>query len=428
MAAKRMTSAIVAERISKQYRLGGRESYGALRDVLARSLSAPLRVFRRRAPANGADEDSMLWALRDVSFEVRDGEVIGIIGRNGSGKSTLLKILSRITEPTSGRVTVRGRVGSLLEVGTGFHPELSGRENVFVNGAILGMTRRDIVARFDDIVAFAGLERFIDTAVKHYSSGMQVRLAFAVAAHLEPEILLVDEVLAVGDAEFQRRCLGKMQEVSREGRTVLLVSHQLGQIRRLCESVIWLQAGQVQAIGPAGATIHAYESAALSNATTAGVGFRGWELASGGHVITDTTRPLTIRIHLGLKEAVVNGHFGLCILGQDDDVLAGWAFEPLELARDIDRFDITIPQLPLRPGLYRLAFALFTGGNNLTGGRMIERWVASPELGLDVRPLGHPQDAWAGVLNLSATLKVPSTGDVMTSAGDSDLEMTGAGR
>src|SRR4051812_45518831 len=311
MASDRMTSSIIADRISKKYRLGGREPYGALRDVLARGLSAPLRVFRRRSQPAVQEDDGVLWALRDVSFDIRDGEVIGIIGRNGSGKSTLLKILSRITEPTTGSVTVRGRVGSLLEVGTGFHPELSGRENVFVNGAILGMSRRDIVARFDDIVAFAGLERFIDTAVKHYSSGMQVRLAFAVAAHLEPEILLVDEVLAVGDAEFQRRCLGKMEEVSRQGRTVLLVSHQLGQIRRLCESVIWLQAGQVQAIGPAGATIHAYESAALSTGTTEGIGFRGWELASGGNVITDQTRPFTIRIHLGLKQPVTNGHFGI---------------------------------------------------------------------------------------------------------------------
>src|SRR5262249_45663258 len=178
------------------------------------------------------EAERLLWALHDVSFEVEDGEVLGIIGRNGSGKSTLLKILSRITEPTAGTAQGTGRVGSLLEGGTGFHPELTGRENVFVNGAILGMTGREIAAKFDEIVAFAGVSRFIDTPVKHYSSGMQMRLAFAVAAHLQPNILLVDEVLAVGDADFQRRCLGKMKDVTREGRTILLVSHQMNQIRR----------------------------------------------------------------------------------------------------------------------------------------------------------------------------------------------------
>src|SRR5688500_3989923 len=214
-----MNLAITAEHLGKRYRLGQRQAYGSLRDVIGSSFTAPLRRWRQKtgsneAVAEGAD---VLWALQDVSFGVGDGEVVGIVGRNGSGKSTLLKILSRITEPTTGRARVRGRVGSLLEVGTGFHPELSGRENVFVNGAILGMGRREIARKFDEIVDFAGVERFIDTPVKHYSSGMQMRLAFAVAAHLEPHILLVDEVLAVGDAEFQRRCLGKMKDVSQQG-------------------------------------------------------------------------------------------------------------------------------------------------------------------------------------------------------------------
>ena len=193
------------------------------------------------------DEVEEFWALKDVSFEVKQGEVLGIIGRNGAGKSTLLKILSRITEPTEGRVSLRGRVASLLEVGTGFHPELTGRENIFLNGAILGMTQREIRKKFDEIVAFAEVEKFLDTPVKHYSSGMYVRLAFAVAAHLEPEILVVDEVLAVGDAEFQKKCLGKMDEVSRrEGRTVLFVSHNMGVISNLCSLAIWLDAGQVR--------------------------------------------------------------------------------------------------------------------------------------------------------------------------------------
>ena len=196
----------------------------------------------RGRPMIAGDELEELWALKDVSFEIKRGEVTGVIGRNGAGKSTLLKILSRITEPTEGRVTIKGRVASLLEVGTGFHPELTGRENIFLNGAILGMTKREIKAKFDEIVAFAEVEKFLDTPVKRYSSGMYVRLAFAVAAHLEPEILIVDEVLAVGDAQFQKKCLGKMQDVSQDGRTVLIVSHNMAMIRSLCSRAIVLSA------------------------------------------------------------------------------------------------------------------------------------------------------------------------------------------
>jgi lipopolysaccharide transport system ATP-binding protein len=341
-----------------------------------------------------------------VSFQVGDGAVVGIVGRNGSGKSTLLKVLARITEPTTGRARVRGRVGSLLEVGTGFHPELTGRENVFVNGSILGMGRREIVRKFDEIVDFAGVSRFIDTPVKHYSSGMQMRLAFAVAAHLEPHILLVDEVLAVGDAEFQRRCLGKMKDVSLEGRTVLLVSHQMGQIRRLCQTVIWLDGGQVRSHGPAGATIRAYETAAARPlpGLVGGRCFQGWQLGSGGHVLTDTSRPFVIRVALGLTRAVTGAHFGISVLGDDDTVIAGWAFEPLTIGAGSSTLDVELPQLPLRPGVYRLSVALFDGGNNLTGGRLVEKWTAVPDLALDVPPVAHPQDEWAGILNLPARL------------------------
>jgi len=284
------------------------------------------------------------------------------------------------------------------------------------------MTRRHIVKRFDEIVEFAGVARFIDTPVKHYSSGMQMRLAFAVAAHLEPHILLVDEVLAVGDAEFQRRCLGKMRDVSREGRTVLLVSHQLGQIRRLCSRVLWLDRGHVKAFGEPGPTIHDYESAVLSGEDAGGCGqcFVGWTLSDGRHLLSDVTRPFTIRIRVSLPHAVANGHFGLGLIGPDDEVIAGWAFEPVSLPAATDSLEVTIPQLPLRPGVYRWSFALFDGGNNLTGGRLIEKWIAVPELGLDVRPLGHTQDAWAGLLNLPATLTVPSTGTRADSAASSD--------
>jgi ABC-type polysaccharide/polyol phosphate transport system ATPase subunit len=416
-----MSPAITAHRLSKSYRLGSREPYGALRDAIARALTAP---FRRAVPQSGPDH---IWALENVSFDIEQGDVVGIIGRNGSGKSTLLKVLSRITDPTSGEATVRGRVGSLLEVGTGFHPELTGRENVFVNGAMLGMTRRHIVKRFDDIVDFAGVARFIDTPVKHYSSGMQMRLAFAVAAHLEPHILLVDEVLAVGDAEFQRRCLGKMRDVSRDGRTVLLVSHQMGQIRRLCDRVLWLDRGHVRAFGVPGATIHDYESAVLSgdDAGAHGQCFVGWTLAGGAHLLSDGTRPFTIRIRITLPHAIANGHFGLGLLGPDDEVIAGWAFEPVTLPQNADSLHVSIPQLPLRPGVYRWSFALFDGGNNLTGGRLVEKWTGVPELGLDVRPLGHTQDAWAGLLNLPATLSVPATGaraESAASASDADMD------
>ncbi len=243
---------IRAEGLGKKYLIGHeteRERYVALRDVVGRTAKGLLRsaddLIRGRQLVAG-DEVEEIWALKDVSFEIRRGEVVGIIGRNGAGKSTLLKILSRITEPSAGRVEIRGRVASLLEVGTGFHPELTGRENIYLNGAILGMTRAEIRRKFDEIVDFAGVEKFLDTPVKRYSSGMYVRLAFAVAAHLEPEILVVDEVLAVGDAEFQKKCLGKMGEVARGGRTVLFVSHNQGAIRKLCPRSILLAAGVMQ--------------------------------------------------------------------------------------------------------------------------------------------------------------------------------------
>jgi hypothetical protein len=228
--------------------------------------------------------------------------------------------------------------------------------------------------------------------------------------------------------EFQRKCLGKMRDVSREGRTVLLVSHQMGQIRRLCEKVIWLDRGTLRAVGAPGPTIRDYETAVMSREDDGGVGrtcFRRWDLTGGGQVLTDGATPFTVRVHLTLPNGVTNGHFGLGLLGQDDEVIAGWAFEPLTLAPGTDRLDITIPQLPLRPGLYRFSLALFDNGNNLTGGKLIEKWTAVPELGLDVRPVGHPQDEWAGLLNLPATLTVPSTGSRTRSAAmalDADLE------
>lgn len=243
--------AVTVENLSKKYRLGDVHT-----DLLSERLS---RLFRRRGQPNAAAQTEF-WALRDVDFEVHEGEVLGIIGRNGAGKSTLLKILSRLTAPTTGRAVVRGRLASLLEVGMGFHPELSGRENIYLNGTILGMKRREIDRKFDEIVAFSGVEEFLDTPVKRYSSGMYVRLAFAVAAHVEADILIVDEVLAVGDAEFQKRCLGKMDEVARGGRTVLFVSHNLPVLRKLCTTGLFLDRGQLLRAGTAEECIVAYQS------------------------------------------------------------------------------------------------------------------------------------------------------------------------
>jgi lipopolysaccharide transport system ATP-binding protein len=261
-----MNAAIQVNRLSKEYFLGaarGAREYRTLRESVMSAVSSPLRHLRsrRRRSDQGADSDNRLWALRDVSFSANRGEVIGIIGRNGAGKSTLLKILSRITSPTSGHVELRGRVGSLLEVGTGFHPELTGRENVYLNGAILGMSRREIARKFDEIVAFAEVERFLDTPVKRYSSGMYTRLAFAVASHLEPEILVVDEVLSVGDAAFQKKCLGRMNEVSRDGRTVLFVSHNMSAVKALCARGILIDAGQVVCDGNVDEVVNRHLSA-----------------------------------------------------------------------------------------------------------------------------------------------------------------------
>jgi len=271
-----MSSAIKVEGLSKKYIIGHQqqESYSSLRDVITNGVKNFSRklVHPLTTTSNGASQEEF-WALNDISFEIKQGDRVGIIGRNGAGKSTLLKVLSRITEPTRGRVSIQGRVASLLEVGTGFHPELTGRENIFLNGAILGMSRKEINRKFDEIVSFSEVERFIDTPVKRYSSGMYVRLAFAVAAHLEPEILIIDEVLAVGDVAFQKKCLGKMEEVGNEGRTVLFVSHNLATVRALCEKSVLMDSGSVRYFGDTNTAIKNYLSVAN---TTDGFGEISW--------------------------------------------------------------------------------------------------------------------------------------------------------
>jgi homopolymeric O-antigen transport system ATP-binding protein len=295
--------AIRAQGVSKQYRLGQRQHYRAIRDVVTQAASSVAGALRGRRRRN---EQEFLWALKNVSFEVRQGDVVGVIGRNGAGKSTLLKILSRITEPTSGYVDIKGRAGALLEVGTGFHPELTGRENIFLNAAILGMRRVDIVRKFDEIVAFAEVEQFLDTVVKHYSSGMYMRLAFAVAAHLEPAILIVDEVLAVGDTAFQRKCLGKMGEIAQGGRPVIFVSHSMAAVHRLCNRGIVMNKGQILLDGDVDAAVREYLKLGTSD-----IGEREWsEIATAPG--NDVVRLLGIRTrnaagdvatHVGVREA-----------------------------------------------------------------------------------------------------------------------------
>lgn len=291
-----MTTAISVKNIGKQYKIGAAETrfrYNMLRDVIVDTVSAPVRLAKAIiGKSDRRMNQNYVWALKDVSFDLEEGKVLGIVGRNGAGKSTLLKILSRVTEPTTGSVTVRGRVGSLLEVGTGFHPELTGRENIYMNGAILGMKRSEIDSKFDEIVDFSEVNQFIDTPVKRYSSGMYLRLAFAVAAHLEPEILVVDEVLAVGDAEFQKKCLGKMGDVAQQGRTVLFVSHNMSAILRLTQEAIVLNKGQLIMRGPTQEAVDYYLSSGQSQA-----GERVWDADE----ISTTSAPFT-PISLKVKE------------------------------------------------------------------------------------------------------------------------------
>lgn len=289
-----MTTAISVNNLGKRYQIGAAESkfrYNMLRDVIMDTVYAPVRLAKAMiGKSERRTNQNFVWALDDVSFDLEEGKVLGIVGRNGAGKSTLLKILSRVTEPTKGTVTVRGRVGSLLEVGTGFHPELSGRENIYMNGAILGMKRAEIDKKFDEMVDFSEVGQFIDTPVKRYSSGMYLRLAFAVAAHLEPEILVVDEVLAVGDAEFQRKCLGKMNDVAQQGRTVLFVSHNMSAILRLTQEAIVLKRGQLIKRAPTPEAVDFYLSSGQAES-----GERIWE-ADQVPLNSDPFKPIALRL------------------------------------------------------------------------------------------------------------------------------------
>jgi len=399
-------AAIHAEGLGKRYRRGLAADPG-LRHALDRFVKSPLSVFRRA-------KDETFWALKDVSLEVKEGEVLGLIGRNGAGKTTLLKVLSRITKPTTGWAEIHGRVGSLLEVGTGFHPELTGRENTFLSGAILGMGKREIERKFDEIVAFAELEKFIDTAVKHYSSGMYVRLAFAVAAHLEPEILLVDEVLAVGDIKFQKKCLGKMGDVARAGRTVVLVSHQLNQIRRLSHRVIWVDGGQIRQDGSPEAVVGAYEVAMSSadrpstdrdNATSYKARFVSWDLGTdeeeSEHTIT-SDGAVKVRFRVEARQPIRYGHHGVALFNAERQLMWAWAADNVSLEPGLNTLTYEFPFLPLRPGAYTWNVSLYMDHH------LLDQWDAMPDMIMATPNHQHARDEWNGVLNVPSSFSVSS--------------------
>ncbi len=376
--------AIRAESLSKRYIIGRRERYRMLRDVLRETAvnawnTARMALFDRRRFA-ARNQDRMIWALDDVSFEVKAGDSVGIIGSNGAGKSTLLKILARVTVPTGGRVRLRGRVGSLLEVGTGFHPELTGRENVYLNGAILGMRKFEIDRKFDEIVAFSEIEQFLDTPVKFYSSGMRVRLAFAVAAHLEPEILLVDEVLAVGDVAFQSKCIGKMGDVVQEGRTVLFVSHNMGAVKALCQKGIYLERGKARYQGAVDQAIEAYlntgeaqQAQQIEAAPDRSKPMQILHLAVVDQAEKLTQQiahdqPFAVRLRVGVWDTVYRGILALSIHNNDmDTIILSQDFEKDEsslLARQpgVYEYKIQVPAPLLVPGHYRLSIRATRGG------------------------------------------------------------------
>lgn len=408
--------AIRCDGLGKQYRLGERESYRALRDTITRAMSSPFRRVRAafdHSDHRAEDGDKKFWALKDLSFEVKRGEVVGIIGHNGAGKSTLLKILSRITAPTTGEVEIRGRVGSLLEVGTGFHPELTGRENIFLNGAILGMKRADIARKFDEIVAFAEIDRFIDTPVKRYSSGMYVRLAFAVAVHMEPEILLVDEVLAVGDAQFQKKCFEKMRAISKGERTIIFVSHNMYAVRHICDRGFMLEGGCIVEEGRIDDVVDRYMlSANQSGLNPIGIETDSFivnkvEISSTKGPVIKTFDPVEIKVRLTAKRKIDDPGLYVGVLNSENQRLTGLDFKdfltiPSIQAGQSIEMGFFINALPLLAGSYKLELHLKDLAANrfefvpqmfpfevvetpVYGGRKLDRWYGF--IGLDAQAI-----------------------------------------
>jgi lipopolysaccharide transport system ATP-binding protein len=364
--------AIKVENLSKQYHIG---QLHKRHDTLRDALMAGLGRFRRNPQLQTQNKDDTIWALKDVSFEVKRGEVVGIIGRNGAGKSTLLKILTRITEPTQGRAELHGRVGSLLEVGTGFHPELTGRENIYMSGAMLGMRRKEIDRTFDEIVDFSGVEHFIDTPIKRYSSGMNVRLGFAVAAHLEPEIMLVDEVLAVGDAEFQKKCLGKMGDVAKEGRTVIFVSHNMGAVIALCSDTVHLANGKVVDMGSTRhivanylSQVNRHTATELDDLRSPGFGtairYSEIRLLSSNNAKVRYGEPLVYELQIVSTIAADNLSIGYSIFNAAGSIVGSLITNNQfsVAAGQIMKLELTIPNLCLSPGIYYAGYSIGQGG------------------------------------------------------------------
>jgi ABC-type polysaccharide/polyol phosphate transport system ATPase subunit len=417
-----MSLAIAVENLSKKYIIGHqtRERYTSLRDVLANGAK---RVAHKLIHPFAASENcptyEEFWALKDITFDIKQGDRVGIIGRNGAGKSTLLKILSRITEPTSGRIKIRGRVSSLLEVGTGFHPELTGRENIFLNGAILGMGKAEIVTKFDEIVAFAEVEKFLDTPVKRYSSGMYVRLAFAVAAHLEPEILVIDEVLAVGDAQFQKKCIDRMDEVSREGKTVLFVSHNFPAVQRLCNRGILIESGTVKSQGEVSAVLSEYMHAASLGEEAANVNVRPGEARFVDWRLRNTSSEMmhscysrdecTVEFRLVVRRNVVGASMGFAIWSSEGVlVLAVSSLDNdgkyHDLYEGTYRAMLRV-KLPIKADTYQLEARL-----NEDRGREVDRWLAAPKLVVLPKLVTLLPTKWHGLLNEEVKFKIDRDG------------------
>ena len=398
--------AIHCEHLSKQYRIGSPERYRTLRDAISTTAQAPFKLFKN-IPRNG---NGYIWALKDVSFEIKSGEVVGIIGLNGAGKSTLLKILSRITAPTRGVAKIHGRVGSLLEVGTGFHPELTGRENIYLNGAILGMRKTEIDRKFDEIVAFAEVEKFLDTPVKRYSSGMYVRLAFGVAAHLETEVLLVDEVLAVGDAQFQKKCFEKMREIGTQGRTILFVSHNMSAVRSICEHALIVEKGAVVAQGEINETVDRYLSRINASQSpdeaveTNTFSVRSVQVSSAAGPVIKTFDPVEVRVRFVPRTEIQDPGLYVSFLTMDSRRLTGLDLKDFITtatlpAGEAAELGFTIESLPLLPGAYQLEIHLKDMARSLV--EMVPRTFEFEVAETEVYG-GRKLDGWFGNVGLRA--------------------------
>lgn len=411
--------AISVDRVSKVYRLGELTRRQLFYDVgrWARGLLQHRHVNYGDLAAEAEEEpgaSNLFWALRDITFDIKEGDAVALIGRNGAGKSTLLKLLSRITAPTRGEIRLKGRLASMLEVGTGFHGELTGRDNVFLSGTIMGMDRHEVRAKFDEIVAFAGLEEFIDTPVKRYSSGMVVRLAFAVAAHLEPEILILDEVLAVGDQQFQKQCMERITKIVNDGRTMILVSHNMSYVRRLSRSAIWLQKGRMMEFGPVDQVVNRYEASTtnvsgerrIHDKTKRG-SFLAWRVVEGAggepNVLARSGLPCSFEVTLHADEHLRTCLFELLISDMDANVITTSVHSAGELPCGTSKLVFEFPSLPLQPGQYRVGARFFQRQEE------VDFWQCEPVLRVsdDGLPPDRPRK---GVLSLESSMKVCSNG------------------